>query len=102
MIITKENGTIYNELTKNIIDFHFDNNLNIALVERPLSYIKESDEYIDDITSEEIQKGYEKVREFMYKNYTDPLFFKVQRGELDNQVWLDEIQKIKDKYKLEL
>lgn len=102
MIITKENGTVYTELTKNIIDFHFDNNLNIAWVERPLSYDKESNEYINDITQDESEKGIKKIREFMYKNYTDSLFFKVQRGELDNQIWLDEIQKIKDNYKLEL
>lgn len=104
MITTKENGTIYtNGLTQAVIDFHYENNLIIAWVERPLKY-EEEDEfgfkmYIDDITLEETQKGYEKVREFMYKNYTDSLFFKVQRGDIDNQVWLDAIQEIKDKYK---
>lgn len=105
MITTKENGTIYtNGLTQAVIDFHYENNLTIAWLERPLKYEEEENEfgfknYIDDITLEEIQKGYEKVREFMYKNYTDSLFFKAQRGEIDNQVWLDAIQEIKDKYK---
>ena len=98
MIVTKENGTIYtNGLTQAVIDFHKDNKLTIADVNRPL--IKDEDgQYIDDITAEEIEAGYEVVRGFLYREITDPLYFKVQRGEIDNQVWLDAIQKIKDEW----
>ena len=98
MIVTKENGTIYtNGLNQSIIDFHKENNLTIVDVNRPLKY--EDGEYIDDITTEEIEAGYEAVRGFLYREITDPLFFKVQRGEIEEQVWLDEIQKIKDENK---
>ena len=99
MIVTKENGTIYtNGLTLAVIDFHKDNKLTIADVNRPLIKDEEG-EYIDDITAEEIEKGYEAVRSFLYREITDPLFFKVQRGEIEEQVWLNEIQKIKDENK---
>lgn len=99
MITTKENGTQYiNGLTQAVIDFHKENNFTIAFVTRRLSK-DEDNEYIDDITPEEIELGKEQVRAFLYKEITDPLFFKVQRGEIDNQVWLDAIQKIKDEWK---
>ena len=99
MIVTKENGTIYtNGLTKAVIDWHIDNNMTIADVNRPLNK-DEDNEYIDDITVEEINNGYELTRAFLYREITDPLFFKVQRGEIEESVWLDEIQKIKDENK---
>ena len=102
MIVTKENGTIYtNGLTLAVINFHKDNGFTIAEVNRPLTK-DEDGEYIDDITAEEIEAGYEAVRGFLYREITDPLFFKVQRGEIEESVWLDEIQKIKDGNKMEV
>jgi hypothetical protein len=99
MIVTKENGTAYtNGLTKAVIDWHIDNNMTICEVNRPL--IKDEDnKYIDDITIKEIEKGYESIRSFMYKEVTDPMFFKVQRGEIEEAEWLNAIQEIKDTYK---
>ena len=70
----------------------------IADVKRPLTKNEEG-EYVDDITAEEIEAGYEAVRGFLYREITDPLFFKVQRREIEESVWLDEIQKIKDENK---
>ena len=100
MIVTKENGTAYtNGLTLAVINFHKDNGFTIIDVKRPLTKNKDG-EYVDDITAEEIEAGYEAVRGFLYRETTDPLFFKVQRGEIEESVWLDEIQKIKDENKL--
>jgi len=99
MIVTKENGTVYtNGLTKEVIQWHIDNNMTIAEVNRPLTKDEEG-LYIDDITDEEIDKGYESIRAFLYKEITDPMYFKVQRGEMTNEEWLSAIQEIKDKYK---
>ena len=53
-------------------------------------------------SKEEIEAGYEAIRGFLYREITDPLFFKVQRGEIEESVWLDEIQKIKDENKMEV
>ncbi len=33
-----------------------------------------------------------------YRNESDPLFFKWQRGEIDKQVWLDKVAEIKTRY----
>jgi hypothetical protein len=102
MITTKENGTVYtNGLTAEVINWHKEVGYTIADVNRPLTK-KEDGEYIDDITDEEIEAGYEAVRGFLYSEITDPLFFKVQRGEIEESVWLDEIQKIKDEWKVEV
>ena len=94
MIVTKQNGTQYPTLTEAVINFHLDNNLTIAYVERDLTY--KDGEYIDDITDAEIEAGYDKVREFYYRQISDPLFFKYQRGEIEKQVWLDAVEEIKD------
>ena len=102
MIVTKENGTVYtNGLTLEVINWHKEVGYIIAEVNRPLTK-DEDGEYIDDITAEEIEKGYEAVRTYLYREITDPLFFKVQRGEIEESVWLAEIQKIKDEYKVEV
>ena len=102
MIVTKENGTVYtNGLTKEVINWHKEVGYIIADVKRTLTKNKKG-EYVDDITSDEIEAGYEAVRGFLYREIADPLFFKVQRGEIENQVWLDEIQKIKDENKMEV
>ena len=99
MIVTKENGTVYsNGLTNEVINWHNEVGYIIADVKRPLTKNKDG-EYIDDITAEEIEAGYEAIRGFLYREITDPLFFKVQRGEIEESVWLDEIQKIKDENK---
>jgi hypothetical protein len=99
MIVTKENGTVYaNGLTIEVINWHKEVGYIIADVKRALTKNKDS-EYVDDITAEEIEAGYEAVRGFLYREITDPLFFKVQRGEIEESVWLDEIQKIKDENK---
>lgn len=102
MIVTKENGTVYtNGLTIEVINWHKEVGYIIADVKRPLAK-NENGEYIDDITAEEIEAGYEAVRGFLYREIADPLFFKVQRGEIEKGVWLDEIQKIKDENKMEV
>ena len=102
MIVTKENGTIYtNGFTIEVINFHKDNGFTIADVKRPLTK-NEDGEYIDDITAEEIEAGYKAVRGFLYRETTDHLFFKVQRGEIEESAWLDEIQKIKDENKMKV
>lgn len=99
MIVTKENGTVYtNGLTTEVINWHKEVGYIIADVKRPLTK-NEDGEYIDDITDEEIEAGYEAIRGFLYREITDSLFFKVQRGEIEESVWLDAIELIKAEYK---
>ncbi len=40
----------------------------------------------------------EQLRSEAYRNESDPLFFKYQRGEVDKQVWLDKVAEIKARY----
>lgn len=95
MIVTKENGTIYtNGLNLEVINWHKEVGYIIAEVNRPLTK-DENGEYIDDITEDEINLGTKAIREVLYRVEADPLFFKVQRGEIDNQIWLDKVAEIK-------
>ena len=95
MIVTKENGTIYtNGLNLEVINWHKENNFIIAEVNRLLTK-DEDGNYVDDITEDEINLGTKVIREILYRIEADPLFFKVQRGEIDNQIWLDKVAEIK-------
>lgn len=40
----------------------------------------------------------EQLRLEAYRNESDPLFFKWQRGEIEKQVWLDKVAEIKARY----
>lgn len=40
----------------------------------------------------------EQLRLEAYRNESDPLFFKWQRGEIEQQVWLDKVAEIKARY----
>ena len=95
MIVTKENGTVYtNGLTIEVINWHREVGCTIADVNRQLTK-DEDGEYVDDITEDEINLGTKAIREILYRIEADPLFFKAQRGEIDNQVWLDKVAEIK-------
>ena len=95
MIVTKENGTVYtNGLNLEVINWHKEVGYTIAEVNRPLTK-DEDGNYVDDITEDEINLGTKAIREILYRIEADPLFFKVQRGEIDNQIWLDKVAKIK-------
>ena len=89
MIVTKNSGTQYQNLNKQIIKFHIENKWIIAFIERPLSYNKilkkphykdfptgeYFQEYIDDITQEEIQAGTDKVKEYCKINNCIELYY---------------------------
>ncbi len=96
MITTKENGVQYHKLNQIIIDWHFKTKKTIAWVERPLNYTEaEEPEYIDDITPEEVDEGTRRVRAFLYREQSDPIYMKWQRGEATEQEWLDAVEAIK-------
>lgn len=40
----------------------------------------------------------ERNRKEAYESASDPLFFKAQRGEIEQQVWLDKIAEIKTRF----
>ena len=95
MIVTKENGTVYtNSLTLEVINWHKEVGYTIAEVNRLLTK-DEDNNYVDDITEDEINLGTKAIREIRYRIEADPLFFKVQRGEIEESVWLDKVAEIK-------
>ncbi len=49
-------------------------------------------------TVENLNEHARKNREREYKNTADPLFMEFKRGEIEEQVWLDAVQAIKEQY----
>ena len=49
-------------------------------------------------TAEALSAAVTKKREAAYRAESDPLFFKYQRGEVAEQVWLDKVAEIKGRY----
>lgn len=64
MITTKINGTQYQDLNKQIISFHIENKWVIADVKRNLNY-NQINNYIDDLTQDELNAGLEAVKEVL-------------------------------------
>jgi hypothetical protein len=50
------------------------------------------------LTNEEINARLEALRAEAYREESDPLFFKWQRGEATQQQWLDKVAEIKARY----
>jgi hypothetical protein len=53
---------------------------------------------VTDKPIEEVNAIHEELRANAYREESDPLFFKYQRGEIEQQVWLDKIAEIKARY----
>ena len=47
---------------------------------------------------ENLNEHARKNRELEYKHIADPLFMEWKRGEIEEQVWLDAVQEIKNKF----
>ena len=47
---------------------------------------------------EQPTKTSEQLRKEAYREESDPLFFKAQRGEIEMQVWLEKVAEIKQRY----
>ena len=54
---------------------------------------------IVDKSTEEINAIHEKSRKDAYREESDPLFFKWQRGEATEQEWLDKVAEIKQRWR---
>lgn len=53
---------------------------------------------VTDKPQAEIDEIVTSLRAEAYRNESDPLFFKAQRGEIEQQVWLDKVAEIKARY----
>lgn len=51
-------------------------------------------------SAEEINKKNKMMRLMAYKEESDSLFFKYQRGEIKKKVWLDKVKEIREKFPL--
>ena len=53
---------------------------------------------VTDKPQSEIDEITTSLRADAYRNESDPLFFKAQRGEIEQQEWLDKVAEIKARY----
>lgn len=59
-----------------------------------IKYPELTDEEKDQLRKEQRRLD----KESAYRNESDPLFFKYQRGEVEKQVWLDKVEEIRARY----
>lgn len=59
---------------------------------------KELDAQWAEVQAELVRKQVEAQRKAAYEQECDPLFFQYQRGDVSEQVWLDAVQAVKDRY----
>jgi len=76
------------------------NILKVAIGDATVSDV--NDDWIPANVEEHYKNNYnlnqEKNRQSAYEKEADPLFFQVQRGDIENQVWLDKVAEIKARY----
>ena len=63
-----------------------------------LQYVKKSEGNTPEPADPPPPPDYEGIRLQSYRDESDPLFFKYQRGEIDKQVWLDKVEEIKNRW----
>lgn len=86
---------IYDAITQNITEGN-PIKLNDEWVQNWIVFEATSEEIAERQLAQEQEKEQKRLND--YRNESDPLFFKYQRGEVDKQVWLDKVQEIKDRY----
>lgn len=98
MYISKKFLSDIGSLNKNAISWAISSNASIALVNRSLS-INEDNQYIDDITPEEIQAGTKAVKEYCLANDCMNLYYEYA---LNTASESEKLNIIKEKKKFEI
>ncbi|EAJ3789706.1 DUF4376 domain-containing protein [Campylobacter coli] len=98
MYISKKFLSDIGNLNKNAINWAISSNTSIALVNRSLS-INEDNQYIDDITPEEIQAGTKAVKEYCLANACINLYYEYA---LNTASESEKLNIIKEKKKFEI
>jgi hypothetical protein len=62
-----------------------------------LTQLKTAEQKAAEAAQQKLEQA-EANRRTAYQQEADPLFFKAQRGEVEQQVWLDKIAEIKQRF----
>jgi hypothetical protein len=62
-----------------------------------LTQIKTAEQKAAEAAQQKLEQA-EASRRTAYQQEADPLFFKAQRGEIEQQVWLEKIAEIKQRF----
>ncbi|ECC1278877.1 DUF4376 domain-containing protein [Campylobacter coli] len=98
MFILKELGGTYNNLSYLLISNCIKSNIKLAKIDRNETY-DEQDNYIDDITPEEVQAGTKAVKEYCLTNNLMDLYYEYV---LNNASESKKLNAIKEKKKFEI
>ncbi|UZV40613.1 hypothetical protein vBCjeMWX1_0188 [Campylobacter phage vB_CjeM_WX1] len=98
MFILKELGGKYNNLSYLLISNCIKSNIKLAKIDRNETY-DEQDNYIDDITSEEVQSGTQAVKEYCSNNNLMDLYYEYV---LNTASESEKLNIIKEKKKFEI
>jgi len=98
MFIIKENQKSFKELNLLLCEYILKNNYSVASIEREIEINEEGEEVLN-FTEEEKIIAKDKIKRYLYKEISDPLFFKAQRGEITTEEWMSAVTKIKQDWK---
>jgi hypothetical protein len=98
MFIIEETKQSFREPNLLLCEYIIKNNYSVALVEREIERNEDGDEILN-LTDKEKSLAKDKIKKYLYKEVSDPLFFKSQRGEISKEEWMSTITKIKEDWK---
>jgi hypothetical protein len=98
MFIIEETKKSFKELNLLLCEYIIKNNYSIASIEREIERNEEGEEVLN-LTEEEKTIAKDKIKKYLYREITDPLFFKTQRGEISKEEWMSAVTKIKQDWK---
>jgi hypothetical protein len=94
MYIIEETKQIFNEPNMVVCNYITNNNYSVAFIEREIEKNLDGEEILN-LTEEERFVAKDKIKKYLYREISDPLFFKAQRGEIATEEWMSAVTKIK-------
>lgn len=96
MLTIVEDRVQYPEISQAALDHHAGK--TFAWMTEPLPIGDDGAPKAPKPTKKQIEEGYCRVRQFLFQKETDPLFFKVQRGETSQEEYQAAVDDIKRRW----
>lgn len=98
MFIIEETKQIFKEPNIVVCNYITNNNYSVAFIDREIERNEEGEEVLN-LTEEEKAIAKDKIKKYLYREISDPLFFKAQREEISTEEWMSAVTKIKEDWK---
>ncbi|WLR92187.1 hypothetical protein [Shinella zoogloeoides] len=96
MLTALQSGAQYPSISDDILAHH--KGETFAWIAATAVFGEEGPTLPVEATQEQIADGYRRIRQYLFTSKTDPMFFKVQRGEIEMSEYLDAVDSIKNEW----